>query len=100
MASQHADGALVIGDSHEYGDRVEPFDTTRIDRLVLDYFNRFVDVPTEIASRWHGVYVKHPAKPWVEAAPLDGVVLVTGLGGHGMTMAFAVAEDVVRRFVD
>ena len=100
MASQHADGALTIGDSHQYGDDIEPFDASRINRLVLEYLNRFLHAPTEIASHWHGCYVKHPVKAWVEEAPVDRVVLVTGLGGHGMTMAFGVAEDVVRRALD
>jgi FAD dependent oxidoreductase TIGR03364 len=100
MASQHADGALVIGDSHQYGDDIEPFDNPRIDTLVLQYLERFLEAPISVAARWHGSYVKHPVKAWVDIAPVEGVVMVTGLGGHGMTMAFGVAEDVVRRFSD
>jgi FAD dependent oxidoreductase TIGR03364 len=100
MASQHADGALVIGDSHQYGADIEPFDDPRIDMLVLQYLKRFLEVPVTVAARWHGTYVKHPVQPWVDSSPVEGVVLVTGLGGHGMTMAFGVAEHLVERFTD
>src|SRR5262249_39723409 len=89
MVSQNGDGELVLGDSHEYDDRIEPFDKTIIDELILDYLRRFFDVSDlAVASRWHGVYVKHRTDPYVVAHPAEEVVATVGLGGHGMTMSF------------
>ena len=69
MVSQNGSGELVIGDSHEYGEDIEPFDKTVIDDLILKYLRCFFCVPiVEIASRWHGVYVKHHADPYLSFA--------------------------------
>src|SRR5262249_46243309 len=45
MAAQGADGELVLGDSHEYGEHVEPFDKPEIDDLILAYLRTFLDAP-------------------------------------------------------
>jgi D-hydroxyproline dehydrogenase subunit beta len=97
MASQNGRGEIVIGDSHEYGDAVEPFDKPEIDGLILRYLETFVQTPDlRIATRWHGVYVKHPSEPYVVARPGPGVTVITGVGGAGMTLSFGLAEQVVR----
>jgi len=97
MVAQHGDGALVIGDSHEYGQDIEPFDKPIIDALILGYLNRFLVVPDlQIAARWHGIYVKHPEAPFLVLHPAEGVTAVTGVGGNGMTFSFGLAERVVR----
>lgn len=96
MASQNGLGELVLGDSHEYGDAIEPFDKSAIDAMILDYLATFLDAPdTSIASRWHGVYVKHPSESYKVVRPTDGVVAVTGLGGAGMTLSFGLVERVL-----
>jgi D-hydroxyproline dehydrogenase subunit beta len=98
MVSQDGPGELVIGDSHEYGAAIEPFDKPSIEALMLEYLNRFLDVPElRLKCRWHGLYVKHPSDPYVILNPEDGVTVVTALGGHGMTMSFGVAERVVQQ---
>jgi FAD dependent oxidoreductase TIGR03364 len=100
MVSQNGTGELVVGDSHEYGDGIEPFDTARIETLIVRYLRRFFDGPFEIAERWHGIYVKHAARAWTTLSPAAGVTIVTGLGGHGMTMSFGAAEEIVGGLVD
>ena len=45
LVAQNADGELVIGDSHEYGDAIEPFDKPQIDDLILEYLQTFLVGP-------------------------------------------------------
>jgi FAD dependent oxidoreductase TIGR03364 len=98
MVSQNGQGELVIGDSHEYGDAIEPFDNPEIDRLVLDYLRTFCDwTDFQIAAQWHGTYVKHPTDPFVIRRPAPQVTAVIGVGGAGMTLSFGLAEQVVGR---
>jgi len=95
MVSQHGTGELTIGDSHEYGDAIAPFDRPAIDTLVLRYLAGFFSPPLEITARWHGTYVKHPHDEWVVLHPAPGATVVTGVGGAGMTLSFGLAERVV-----
>jgi FAD dependent oxidoreductase TIGR03364 len=96
MTSQNETGEIVIGDSHEYGDSIGPFDNAAIDKLILDYLDTFVALPQRtIAARWNGVYVKHPSEPYVVLNPEAGVTATVGVGGAGMTLSFGVAEEVV-----
>jgi FAD dependent oxidoreductase TIGR03364 len=96
LAAQNGRGELVLGDSHEYGDAVEPFDKQEIDDLILSYLRTFLDAPDlRVASRWHGVYVKHPSEAYLVVRPADGVTAVTAVGGAGMTLSFGLAEQVV-----
>jgi FAD dependent oxidoreductase TIGR03364 len=101
LVSRHEHGQLVIGDSHEYDDAITPFDKAEIDDLVLEYLRTFVDISAvSIVERWHGVYVKHPEEPYCVFSPEAGVTAVTALGGHGMTLSFGLAEQVVSQLAD
>ncbi len=101
LVSQNSAGELTLGDSHEYGNAVDPFDKTEIDDLVLGYLRTFLGVPDlRVAARWHGVYAKHPDQPAVILHPRPRVTIITGVGGAGMTFSFGVAEDVIRRALD
>jgi FAD dependent oxidoreductase TIGR03364 len=96
LAAQNGQGEIVIGDSHEYGDAIEPFDKQYIDDLILGYLLTFVEIPDlKITARWNGVYVKHPTEPYVVARPTPETLAVTGVGGAGMTLSFGLAEQVV-----
>jgi FAD dependent oxidoreductase TIGR03364 len=96
LVAQNDAGELVIGDSHEYGDAIEPFDKPEIDELILAYLRTFVTVPDlTIAARWHGIYVKHPTDSYVVARPSPETLAVTGVGGAGMTLSFGLAEQLV-----
>lgn len=96
MASQNGLGELVLGDSHEYGAAITPFDISTIDRLILDYLASFLTIPDlQIAARWHGIYVKHPTEPMVVLDPAPGVAATVGIGGAGMTFSFGLVEKVV-----
>ncbi len=94
LVSQTADGALTLGDSHEYGLAVDIFNKQGIDELILGYTRQFLRVPDlSVAERWHGVYAKHPDKPLVVMQPESGVRIVASPGGSGMTLSFGVAEQ-------
>jgi D-hydroxyproline dehydrogenase subunit beta len=97
LVSQNGAGELTLGDSHEYGNSVDPFDKTEIDDLILGYLRTFLNAPElRIASRWHGVYAKHQDQSAVVLHPLPRVTVVTGVGGAGMTLSFGIADQVVR----
>jgi FAD dependent oxidoreductase TIGR03364 len=99
MVSQNGRGELVIGDSHEYfgpGEEVPPFDRSEINEIVMRYLAGFFDVgAVRLAESWHGIYVKHPERPFIVLEPARGVTLVTALGGAGMTLSFGLGEEVV-----
>ena len=96
MVSQTSSGELTLGDSHDYGSPVSPFSREEIDLLILEHLKSFVRAPDfAIAERWHGVYARHPEHPYVRFHPEDGVEVVTGLGGAGMTLSFAVAAETL-----
>jgi len=95
MASQAADGAITLGDSHEYGLALSIFNREEIDDLILAYLDRFARFPDRsIAERWHGIYAKHPDKPYCVFHPEPAVRIVTGLGGAGMTLSFGLADTL------
>jgi FAD dependent oxidoreductase TIGR03364 len=97
LVSQNGQRELILGDSHEYGEAIEPFDKARIDDLVLDYLATFLDVlGLHVAQHWHGTYAKHPTQPYLVARPAPGVIVITGVGGAGMTLSFGLAERVIQ----
>ena len=100
MAAQNGLGELVLGDTHHYGDAIDPFDRPELDDLVLAYLQRFVQIPDlRIAARWHGIYVKHPKRSYVVAEPSREVLAVTGVGGAGMTLSFGLADQIVEEWL-
>jgi FAD dependent oxidoreductase TIGR03364 len=93
---QRADGSLTIGDTHEYD---EPFgfdvDEDTYQHLIARA-EAILGAPLPpVQRRWAGVYSEVAGGGTLyhrsEVAP--GVVLVTGLGGRGMTCSPAIAEE-------
>ena len=97
LLSQTSLGELTIGDSHEYGPNLSPFDNQSINQLILDYLKTFSRLPQlTIAETWHGVYAKTTdgSVAFVTSADED-VTIVNGLGGAGMTLSFGLAQELV-----
>ena len=96
LVSQNHSGEIILGDSHEYGWDVSPFDSEAINQLILNYLDTFAQFPdAAIAETWHGVYPKLPGKTDFVTEAEPGVWIVNGLSGAGMTMSFGLAEEVV-----
>ncbi|MFE3329627.1 TIGR03364 family FAD-dependent oxidoreductase [Streptomyces sp. NPDC059176] len=92
---QRADGGLTIGDTHEY-EHPFAFDTVEepyehLSRVVESLLGR--PLP-RIRRRWAGVYAQctEPGRVVHRQQVREGVWLVTGPGGRGMTCAPAIAE--------
>lgn len=99
MVSQNGNGELTIGDSHEYGNDLSPFNKEFIDQMILDYLATFAHFKDwSIGSRWHGIYPKmmNGATELV-LHPQEGVMIVNGLGGAGMTLSFGLAEEILNQ---
>jgi len=97
MASQADNGGLILGDSHEYGDDIEPTDKAEIDTLILQQLQKIMNVPTwNITRRWHGLYAKHPSKMCFVREVRPDVLVVNGFGGNGMTLALAFSESIIQ----
>ena len=99
MVSQNGSGELTIGDSHEYGKYLSPFNQEFIDQMILDYLAKFADFKDwSVASRWHGIYPKMTnGATSLVLTPEEGVTIINGLGGAGMTLSFGLAEDVLEQ---
>lgn len=96
IAVQSADGSLVVGDSHVYGNAHDPFAQTRFDELILEEFDRVFDLPQrEVIQRWVGSYVSSGEGTVLVDRPDDHVRLVMVTGGTGASTGFALGEQVI-----
>lgn len=93
---QRADGCLTIGDTHSYD---EPF-AFDVDEDAYDHLRARAQALLGTAlprtrRRWSGVYseVAGTGSLYHRSSVADGVVLVTGPGGRGMTCSPAIAEE-------
>ncbi len=100
MASAMPGGDIILGDSHEYGDDMTPFDNPQIDELILRELRKVIRLDDwTVRQRWHGIYAKHPTLPVFEAEAADGVQICVGTGGAGMTLAFGLADRAWQRWI-
>jgi FAD dependent oxidoreductase TIGR03364 len=96
IAVQSADGSLVVGDSHVYGNAQQPFASERFDRLILDEFDRVFDLPGRtVVNRWIGTYASSKERTVLLERPADHIRLVMVTGGTGASTGFALGEQVI-----
>jgi FAD dependent oxidoreductase TIGR03364 len=97
LVVQRPDGGLTVGDTHAYD---EPFDFALsedpTDEL-LARAARILGAPIpRVRRRWAGVYAqRRDGGVCLREQIEEGVVLVTGPGGRGMTCAPAIAADTL-----
>lgn len=97
MVSQNGNGQLTIGDSHEYGKHLDPFDREDINQKIIGFLKKFAAFKDwTLESNWNGVYPKMTNGQTEFTHRLDdNVTIVNGLGGAGMTLSFGLGEEVV-----
>ena len=94
MASQFQSGEVILGDSHEYGKDISPFDKIEIDELMIRELKQVIRLNDwTVKEKWHGIYAKHPDLPVYEEEINPTVALFVGTGGAGMTMSFGLADN-------
>lgn len=97
MVAQNAQGELTVGDSHEYALDFEPFDKIEINNMILNYLKQLVHIEDwEMIQSWNGVYpimTNGDTDLFLKAD--EGVFILNGIGGHGMTMSFGFAEEII-----
>ena len=97
LLQQRLDGALTIGDTHEYD---EPFDMA-VDEAPYRHLQERVEsilgVPMPpVRRRWAGVYSQAIDERLFYCEEVaESAWVVTGAGGRGMTAAPAIAERVL-----
>jgi len=93
IAVQSADGSLVVGDSHHYGDLPAPFAPAEAEACILDEFHRATGLtPPPVLERWVGTYPVAEGRNYFIDAPSDDVRLVMVTSGTGASTGFAIAE--------
>lgn len=97
MVSQNGGGELTIGDSHEYGLVHDPFDKEFINRMITDYLHTFANFNDwKLIQSWHGIYPKMmDGRTELILEPEDGVTIINGIGGNGMTLSFGLCEEYI-----
>lgn len=97
MASQNGSGEITIGDSHEYGHTFDPFDKSYINELIIRYLQRFANFKSmRLIQSWHGIYAKTTSgQTEIVLRPEDGVTIINGLGGAGMTLSFGLCDEII-----
>lgn len=99
MVSQNMQGELTVGDSHEYGLDFDPFDKQHINQLILDYLKNLVHIDQwRLIETWNGIYPKMTNGNTDLHIEVDnGVHIVNGIGGNGMTLSFGFAEEIINK---
>jgi len=97
MVSQNNVGELTVGDSHEYALDFEPFDKIEINNMILDYLKKLIHIDEwEMTQSWNGIYpIMTNGAADLFLNPEKGVYILNGIGGHGMTMSFGFAEEMI-----
>ena len=97
MVSQNNNGELTVGDSHEYALDFEPFDKTEINEMILAYLKKFMHIDHwKMTQSWNGIYpIMTNGAAELFLNPEPGVYILNGIGGHGMTMSFGFAEEMI-----
>lgn len=75
----------------------DPFDRQFINEMIVDYLKKFAVFKNwQMIQSWHGIYPKRTnSEAEFVYRPQQGVIIVNGIGGAGMTLSFGLAEEVI-----
>ncbi len=89
-------GDLIVGDSHEYGLTPSPFNSGRVDELLLQHAKALVNIRnTRVVERWSGVYAFSEQYDHLILSPTPATRVVLITSEIGMSVAFALADEVI-----
>jgi FAD dependent oxidoreductase TIGR03364 len=96
IVTQSADGSFVVGDSHHYAETPHPFGSEEVDALILDEFDRVLDLPGRtVTERWIGTYASAHDRWRLTDKPSDDVRIVIVTAGCGASTAFGIGEETI-----
>lgn len=95
IVAQSADGSLVVGDSHHYGQTLDPFGSAEVDDLILDELAILFGKAPAVEARWTGTYATASDTPAFIDAPEHNVRLVMITSGTGASTGFAIGEETI-----
>jgi FAD dependent oxidoreductase TIGR03364 len=95
IVTQSADGSLVIGDSHHYGQTPDPFGSEDVDALILGEFAKLFGRVPDVAARWVGTYSSAPDHAYFTDAPHADIRLVMVTSGTGASTGFSIGEETI-----
>jgi glycine/D-amino acid oxidase-like deaminating enzyme len=94
IAVQSADGSLVVGDSHRYGQADEVFADEKIDDLILSLLEEtLVFKNLKVLERWTGVYPSSSLQDALIEKVSDRLRIAIVTSGTGASTAFGLARD-------
>jgi len=98
LFKQAADGAVIIGDSHEYSafedaNVGEEYTNCQINEAILQYGQQMIELPSwRMQTMWNGYYLMHPQSQ-VYTETIDGIIhIATGIAGKGMSTGPGFAQ--------
>jgi FAD dependent oxidoreductase TIGR03364 len=101
IVAQGADGGLIVGDSHHYGDLPAPFAPAAAEHDILDEYARATGrAPPPVLERWTGVYAVADDRTYLVDTPEPGVRVVIITSGSGASTGFGIAERVIGDLFD
>ncbi len=98
LFKQAADGAVIIGDSHEYSafedaNVGEEYTNCQINEAILQYGQQMIELPSwRVQTMWNGYYLMHPQSQVYTETIDNSIHIVTGIAGKGMSTGPAFAQ--------
>ncbi|SON56824.1 N-methyltryptophan oxidase [Hartmannibacter diazotrophicus] len=93
---QSADGSLVVGDSHHYGETPDPFMPDEVNRLILDEMEAVLDLGDyRVSEGWLGTYASAADRWRFTDAPDEATRIVVVTAGCGASTCFGIAEETI-----